>query len=132
METWSHADLVDAVGRLERELEEARLLPNSIRSYVDYSRRFVRWRNGDYRPRDAVGPERRPQVIPATVADLKRDLAGYEDELRAAGRQPAAVRTYVDHAARFIRWLDGRFVTGGPRGASSTNPRAVGRNAVAA
>ena len=113
--TWTPTELLDALGRFERELQDARLLPNSIRSYVDYARRFLRWRAGDYRPRDAVGPAHHPSRAAATSEDLRVDLLGYERELRAAGRQPAAVTTYVDHASRFVRWLDGLFVTGGPR-----------------
>lgn len=121
MATWTHADLLAAISRLEGELVAANYLPNSVHSYVDYSRRFARWRNGDYRPNGAVGPERQPWIRPATIRELEQDLTAYETELRSAGRQPAAVRTYVDHASRFVRWLDGRFVVSVPR--ASGRPR---------
>jgi len=114
---WTDAQLREALNRFEQEHIDAKLLPNSIRSYVDYAGRFLRWRAGDYRPRDAVGPGPRRSLVPVTTDDLRADLSAYELDLRAAARRPAAVRTYVDHASRFIRWLDGLFVTGGPRAA---------------
>lgn len=128
--TWTDEELMREVDRFERELEAANLLPNSVRSYVDYARRFLRWRVGDYRPRGAVGPERARTRKPVTAKDLRRDVTAYEHDLRAAGRQPAAVHTYVDHAARFIRWLDGNFTTQGPvRARARVSTPASGRMA---
>lgn len=109
---WTSDELFSELKRYERECETAGLQPKSVFSYVDYGRRFARWRVGDYRPRQATGPERRPTRGPATVADLKLDLSAYEQELRGAGLRPNAVNTYVIHASQFIRWLDGDFEPG--------------------
>lgn len=46
------------------------------------------------------------------IAELAEDLRAYGDYLRTAGRQPAAVHTYVVHARQFVHWLDERFVPG--------------------
>lgn len=108
----SSDELFEELKRYERECEAAGLRPNSVFSYVDYARRFLSWRVGDYRPRQATGPERRPSRGPATVDDLMTDLKAYELDLRAASLQPNAVHTYLTHARQFIRWLDGRFRPG--------------------
>lgn len=111
--TWTSDELFEALKRYERECEAAGLRPISVNSYVEYSRRFLRWRVGDYRPRDASGPARRPSRGPATTEDLMVDVDAYERELRAGSLQPNAVHTYVIHSLQFIRWLDGDFVPGG-------------------
>jgi hypothetical protein len=49
-----------------------------------------------------------------TVADLHRELARFEQELRAAHLKESSVRTYVDRAATFLRWLDGEYQPRGP------------------
>jgi transcriptional regulator with XRE-family HTH domain len=110
--SWNSDDLFQELRRYERQCEAAGLQPTSVFSYVDYGRRFLRWRVGDYRPRQATGPERRPSRGPATMDDLMVDLDAYETDLRAAGLRPNAVHTYVIHARQFIRWLDGDFEPG--------------------
>lgn len=110
--TWTSDELLEALRRYERECETAGLRPISVNSYVEYARRFLRWRVGDYRPRDASGPARRPSRGPATTEDLMADIDAYEVELRAGSLQPNAVHTYVIHSLQFIRWLDGDFVPG--------------------
>jgi hypothetical protein len=106
---WTNDELTSALGKYEEELVEAGLQPVSVDSFVGYSRRFLRWRVGDYRPRSAVGPGRQPTRGPVDVNGLDADLIAYELELRTARLQPLAVQTYVDQAARFIRWLDGLY-----------------------
>jgi hypothetical protein len=120
---WTNSELVEALGRYERECENAGLRPLSVQSYVDYSRRFLRWRMGDYRPRDAVGPSRTPSHSSATVTDLKADLNAYEIELSSAHLQPRAIQTYLVHADQFVRWLEGRFVPGANLGGFRRVPR---------
>jgi hypothetical protein len=115
--TWTETDLREALDRFEQEHIDAKLLPNSVRSYVDYADRFLRWRTGDYRPRGASGPGPRRHLGAVTTEVLHADLVDYERDLRQGGLRVAAVRTYVDHASRFVRWLDGLFVTAGPRAA---------------
>ena len=48
--TWTVADLRRELERFERELRAANLSENSVRTYVDRSRTFLRWLEGDYRP----------------------------------------------------------------------------------
>ena len=114
MATWSDGELRAALRRFEQEHVDAGLRPTSVHSYVDYADRFLRWRRGDYRPRTAVGPDPAPRRGEATAEDLRADLRAYELELTEAHLQPAAVHTYIDTATRFVRWLEGTFVTRGP------------------
>lgn len=53
--TWSIGDLMDELERFEREAREAGLKENSVRTYVDRSRYFVRWLAGDFEFR---GPQK--------------------------------------------------------------------------
>jgi hypothetical protein len=46
--TWSLTDLMDELERFEREARAAGLKENSVRTYVDRSRYFVRWLAGDF------------------------------------------------------------------------------------
>ena len=48
---WGVSELHEALDAFEAELKEAGLAQNSIRTYVDRSRNFVRWLDGDYEPR---------------------------------------------------------------------------------
>ena len=112
MQTWTNDDLIAALDRYEVACEGAGLQPTSVFSYVDYARRFLRWRTGEYRPRDAVRPSVDRAATPATSSDLNGDLRTYENELQAASLQPRAVQTYVTHARQFVRWLDGTFLPG--------------------
>lgn len=49
--SWTTAELASELDRFEAELREAGLAENSVRTYVDRSRYFVRWLAGDYAPR---------------------------------------------------------------------------------
>jgi hypothetical protein len=87
--------------------------PNAVASYVDYARRFLRWRVGDYRPRDASGPTRTPPPGPVATTELAIDARAYADDVAAAGRHEATIDTYFRHAMFFVRWLTGDFEPGG-------------------
>jgi hypothetical protein len=47
---WTHDELLAELERFQSELEQAGMTPNTVHTYVDRARRFVRWLNGDYRP----------------------------------------------------------------------------------
>jgi hypothetical protein len=49
-----------------------------------------------------------------TTADLRRELARFEQELRAAHLRESSVRTYVDRTAIFLKWLEGEYQPRGP------------------
>jgi hypothetical protein len=49
-DTWTTAELHDQLDRFEAALRSAGLAENTIRTYVDRSRYFVRWLDGDYSP----------------------------------------------------------------------------------
>jgi hypothetical protein len=79
---------------------------------VDYARRFLAWRVGDYHPR-GVGLGDRPVPRAAvSTADLRRQADQYAHLVEAAGREQPTVDTYLRHARFFIRWLDGEFQPG--------------------
>jgi len=44
-----------------------------------------------------------------TIGGLRSQLAEFERELRAAGKSPATIQTYVDRAERFVRYLAGEY-----------------------
>jgi hypothetical protein len=48
---YSVSELRGELLRFERELREAGLADNSVMTYVDRTRRFLRWLEGDYQPR---------------------------------------------------------------------------------
>lgn len=52
---WTARDLDALLSEFEAELREAGLEEATVRTYVDRSRYFVRWLEGDYHPR---GPNR--------------------------------------------------------------------------
>lgn len=45
---WSIKDLKEELERFEREARAAGLAVNTVRTYVDRSRLFVRWLDNDY------------------------------------------------------------------------------------
>ena len=49
--SWDVAALHQALDDFEAELVEFRLAPTTVRTYVDRSRNFVRWLDGDFHPR---------------------------------------------------------------------------------
>jgi hypothetical protein len=48
---WAVSELHDLLAEFEAELREAGLGELTVRTYVDRSRYFVRWLDGDYTPR---------------------------------------------------------------------------------
>jgi hypothetical protein len=108
---WENQDLWEALGRYEQECIKAQMRRSAVHSYWDYARRFLAWRQGDYRPRGAVGPSR-VGTPAATIADLTRDARAYADDVEAAGREQATIDTYFRHAMFFVRWLAGDFKPG--------------------
>lgn len=54
-DSWTTAELDRELDRFEAELRAAGLAENSVRTYVDRSRYFVRWLAGDYAPRMRPG-----------------------------------------------------------------------------
>jgi hypothetical protein len=50
-----------------------------------------------------------------SVSELRAELLRFERELRSAGLKDNSVTTYVDRAARFLKWLDGGYQ---PRGSN--------------
>ena len=46
--TWTISDLHDELDRFERAARSAGLAENSVRTYVDRSRTFLRWLDGDF------------------------------------------------------------------------------------
>ena len=109
---WRQAELLAALGRYEQACLDAGMRPNAVSSYVDYARRFVRWRTGDYRPRGACEPTRAPALGPVTTQELAIDARAYADDVAAAGRHEATIDTYFRHAMFFVRWLAGDFEPG--------------------
>ena len=102
---WSDEDLERELSRYEHDARGRGLTPSSVHSYVDYARRFLRWRSGTYVPRGIPLPNQRVGAIVAEAMELGRDVDRYERALVAAGLRPRAIATYVGEAARFVRWI---------------------------
>ncbi len=111
--SWTHGELVEALGRYEQACIDAGMTEKSVHSYWDYASRFLRWRMGEYRPQGSTRPARRGTFRPASTSDLAEEAKEYVVDLESAGRQQAAIDTYFRHAMFFVRWLDGKFVPGG-------------------
>ncbi len=109
---WTDEALFEALGRYEQLCIANRMEQNAINSYRDYANRFLRWRTGDYWPRGAEKPARRPTAAVVTIAELAKDARTYAGVVEAAGREQPTVDTYYRHAMFFVRWLDGAFVPG--------------------
>lgn len=112
---WTNSELFEALKLYEQQCESANLADATVHSYVNYARMFLRWRINDFRSDGASEPARELRIDPVSIAALDEDLRAYDDYLRAAGRQPTAVQTYVVHARQFVHWLDARFIPGARR-----------------
>jgi hypothetical protein len=110
--SWDDDDLRAALERYESACRNAGMRENAWRSYVDYARRFVAWRRGDYLPRGVDAGGRPVPRTPASTTDLRPQAELYARQVEAAGRQQPTVDTYFRHAMFFIRWLDGDFQPG--------------------
>jgi hypothetical protein len=110
--TWSDEDLAAALRGYERACREASMRQSAWRSYVDYARRFLAWRTGDYRPRGVNAGERPVPLAAASTGELRDQAARYAAQVQGAGREQPTVDTYFRHAMFFIRWLEGEFQPG--------------------
>lgn len=67
-------------------------------------------------PRSAPAPSRERQVSASAVAEVRDALQRYRAQVEAASIADNTKKTYLDHAERFVRWLDGDFLPGSRRG----------------
>jgi hypothetical protein len=109
---WTDRELEQALDRYEAACRAADMRDSAWRSYLDYARRFLAWRTGDYRPRGAARSGRPIPAAPATTVDLGHQATAYARDVEAAGRAVPTVDTYYRHAMFFVRWLDGDFEPG--------------------
>ena len=112
LRSWSDQELAQALGRYETECRQAGMRETSWRSYVDYARRFLAWRTGDYHPRGSAAGNRPVPRTPASTGELRDQAGRYAGDVQAAGREQPTVDTYHRHAMFFIRWLEGDFQPG--------------------
>ena len=110
--TWTDDDLRAALDRYEAACREAAMRDNAWRSYVDYARRFLAWRTGDYQPRGMSAADRPVPRTPTSTVELRHQAARYAQLVKDAGRAQPTVDTYLRHAMFFIRWLEGEFHPG--------------------
>jgi len=112
MRRWDDAELLDELGRYEREAADAGMKRNAVHSYWDYARRFLAWRTGDYQPRGVVGAGRPVPLGPVSADFLTDQASAYARAIEAAGREQPTIDTYYRHAMFFVRWLRGEFKPG--------------------
>lgn len=112
VKAWTNHDLERALDRYEVACRTAKMRDKAWRSYVDYARRFLAWRTGDYQPRGTLRSGRPVPAGPATTGDLRDQATAYARDVEAAGRVGPTVDTYLRHAMFFVRWLDGDFQPG--------------------
>lgn len=112
MKAWTDDELEQELREYERACRNARMRESAWRSYVDYARRFLAWRRGEYRPRGTVSSGRPVPARAATTDQLRNQAGTYAKDVEAAGRERPTVETYARHAMFFVRWLDGDFEPG--------------------
>jgi hypothetical protein len=110
--SWNDEDLGDALERYELACRQAAMREKAWRSYVDYARRFLAWRTGDYQPRGEPAAQRPVPRNAVSTAALRQQATQYANRVQAAGREQPTVDTYFRHAMFFIRWLEGNFQPG--------------------
>jgi hypothetical protein len=110
--TWTDDELRSALDRYEAGCRGAGMREKAWRSYVDYARRFLAWRTGDYAPRGVRLADRPVPRAAASIAELHRQATQYANVVQAAGRAQSTIDTYYGHAMFFVRWLDGDFEPG--------------------
>lgn len=109
---WDDDELLAALERYELECRQAGMREKAWRSYVDYARRFLAWRTGEYAPRGTSAVDRPVPRSSPSGSDLRRQAEQYARQVEAAGREQPTVDTYFRHAMFFIRWLEGDFRPG--------------------
>jgi hypothetical protein len=110
---WTNDELLEALGRYEQECISAGMRPKAVHSYWDYARRFLKWRLGEYTPRQAPTAQRNPVTVSVTTEELADEAKMYARELEDARLKTSAIDTYYRHAMFFVRWLGDDFVPGG-------------------
>jgi hypothetical protein len=110
--TWDDEELRAGLLPYEAACQRAGMRDNAWRSYVDYARRFLAWREGDYWPRGTTVGDRPVPRTAATTDELRTQARAYAHSVELAGREQPTVDTYLRHAMFFIRWLDGEFEPG--------------------
>jgi len=78
---WTLLELHEQLDGYQRELEDARLRPLAVRTYMHSARAFVRWLAGDFAPR---GPSTDVPIEPSTTS------ADVEDRIPDAASEPVA------------------------------------------
>jgi hypothetical protein len=109
---WDDADLQAELQGYEAACRRAQMREKAWRSYVDYARRFLHWRIGDYSPRGVPADDRPTDRAAASTSVLREQAKEYARQVEAAGREQSTVDTYYRHAMFFIRWLEGDFEPG--------------------
>lgn len=112
VKAWTDDELEQALVSYEVTCRSAKMRDSAWRSYLDYARRFLAWRRGDYRPRGTVLSGRPVPAGAATTEALRDQAKAYAQDVEAAGRETPTVDTYLRHAMFFVRWLDGDFEPG--------------------
>jgi hypothetical protein len=110
--SWDDAELQVELQRWEAACRRAQMREKAWRSYVDYARRFLDWRTGDYWPRGVPVGDRPVGREAASTSQLREQAQRYARQVEAAGRERSTVETYYRHAMFFIRWLEGDFEPG--------------------
>lgn len=111
--SWDDDELRSALRAYEAACRGAGMREKAWRSYVDYARRFLDWRTGDYWPRGVPGGDRPVPGGGVSASELRDQAKDYARQVQDAGREQSTVDTYHRHAMFFIRWLYGDFRPGG-------------------
>ena len=53
------------------------------------------------------------RISSSALVEVQNALESYRQEVERSQLKRSAKDTYIPHAARFVRWLDGRFEPGG-------------------
>jgi hypothetical protein len=111
IDAWDQRALEQELQRYEQELKASGFAPTTLATYVENSRRFLRWWAGGYVPRGA-SPHKSVGKGGSGPEELAAELITYRAQLHTAGLAPLTVHTYLDHPARFLRWLVGDYQPG--------------------
>lgn len=127
---YNRSGLHERVRQFERELGASGLQESAAASYVGSAERFVRWLEGDYRPRNASGEAGPLSPGPWMSTDLEAELDRYRMVLTEARLRPLAVQTYVHAAGVFLRWIAGEYRPKAPGAPAAIHPDRAGRTSV--
>lgn len=113
---YNRSDLRARLREFEQDLTGSGLRESASASYVGSAERFVRWLEGDYRPRNASANAASLKRGPWSTADLEAELNQYRSVLSEARLRPLAIQTYIHSAGVFLRWIAGDYR---PKGGTS-------------